>query len=115
VPKVYPTPVSASVLGTTVTFSAPTAGAGNGDAVRPNNVIHVRNGATASSLTILYGATVDGQAVTSKTVTLPSSTDLLIGPFSNSAPQSSGTDAGLVYVEYTNVTTVTRAVYTSPF
>lgn len=113
--KTYPTPVSASILGTAVVYTAPTAGVGNGDAVRPNNVIYIKNGATPSSMTIKMGILVDGQAVTDRTVTLPASTDLIIGPFSTNVPQPSGTDAGLVYVEYANITTVTRAVLVSPF
>lgn len=100
-----------SVAGTQLTYTAVTAGAGNGDMVRPNAVLLVRNGSgSALTVTLITGGTVDGLAIADATVTVPAGADMAIGPFGAVYPQPSGVDVGQVYVEYSSATTITRAV-----
>ena len=44
-------------------------------------LLHVKNGGTASTLTIKTQGTVDGLAVADRTVAVPEDTELFIGPF----------------------------------
>jgi hypothetical protein len=69
-------------------------------------MLHVKNGATACVVTIDIAKTVDGQAVTDPTVTVPESEDRFIGPF----PPSIYNDAdGHVNVSYDDESNVTVA------
>lgn len=109
-PRTFVSPVSPAVTGTQLTYSAVTAGAGNGDAVRPNVALLVKNGSGASlTITLITGGTVDNLALPDPTITVPAGQDFLIGPFPGSYPQQAGTDVGYVYVEYSSATTITRA------
>src|SRR5690242_9609176 len=100
-----------------LTLAAPGLGAGNGDLVPTSSIIWVKN-ANASSMTVtikMTGTTVDGQTITDKTVTVGATTNMLIGPFTDNMKQSSGTGSGYVLVEYSSVTSLTRAVIDTPW
>lgn len=101
--------------GLVAAFTAPTSGVGNGDIIDTGRVVLVVNNAGGSSITVtvLTPVTVDGLALTPLTVTVAAGTIAYIGPFSTSTfgrPTSAGVDANRAYVEYSSVTSVTRAV-----
>ena len=99
--------VTPSVAGAAIAYSAPTA---EGDQVRPNTVLLVNNGSgSAITLTLVTGGTAGEYAVADPTVTVPAGAERAVGPFSAIFPQPSGADAGWVYVDYSSVTSVTRA------
>lgn len=91
------------------------AAAGGGDAIVGNagkTYLHVKNGGGSSiTVTLPFNSTavVDGQAATSKTVTVANGTEKVIGPF----PPSLYNDVnGKVQVTYSGVTTVTVGAFT---
>jgi len=91
-----------------------TAAAGGGDSF-PNTgreYLYVANGdASSKTVTLVYAATTDGQAITNRTVAVPAGESMLIGPF----PTSLYNDAnGRVAVTYSAVTSVTVAVFSAP-
>lgn len=116
-PRVAPTVQAPSVSGVQLTYAAPNAlGAGNGDILPANCVLLVRNGSGAGlTLTIITGGTQDNLALPDVSVVVPAGQDFLVGPFPESYKQTSGVDAGKVYVEYSAITTITRAALVSPF
>lgn len=94
--------------GVTLTWGAPTV---DGDAVRPGNVLLVRNtSAGAITLTLVTGGTSGNYAVADPTVAVPAGATVAVGPFGQVFPQTSGTDAGWVYVDYSAVAGVERTV-----
>jgi hypothetical protein len=75
--------------------------------------VHVINGGGSPCLvTIPTPATVSGLAIEDKVVTVPAGEDRMIGTFEPGLYNNpaGGTDAGELYVEYDQVTTVTIAV-----
>lgn len=109
--RVVPSVRRASAQGTTVTLSAPIA---DGDAVPPGSALLVNNtDASALTVTVVTGGTVgSGLAIADITVTVPATTMELIGPFTEDFLRQPGGGAtgGLVHVDYSRVTNVTRAV-----
>lgn len=82
----------------------------NGETI-PNNgttFLHVKNtGGGACTVTISIPGQVDGQAVASRTVSVPATTgDRMIGPFPTGTYNQSG---GVVNVDYSTGTGVTAA------
>jgi len=70
--------------------------------------LHVKNGATDVIVTVPVGVSVDGQAVTNRTVTVPGTEERMIGPFPPGLfNQANGAEA---HVDYDDVTNVTVAV-----
>lgn len=101
-----------------LTLAAPNAaGAGNGDAVDPKSILWIKNAAVGSiTVTIkMTGILVDGQAVADKVITVGATTNMLIGPFTQNMAQTSGTNAGQVLIEYSSITSVTRAFLKTPW
>lgn len=100
-----------------LTLAAPGLGAGNGDLVPANSILFVKNAnASPMTVTIKMAATVDGQAVADKTVTVGATTNMLIGPFTQNMKQTAvGTSFGLVLLEFSSVTSLTRAYIASPW
>lgn len=95
-------------------FTAPTSGVGNGDIIDTGRVVLVVNNAGGSSITVtaLTPITVDGLNLEDLVVTVAAGAVEYLGPFSASTfGQPTGSaDAGRAYVEYSSVTSVTRAV-----
>lgn len=83
----------------------------DGHSVATSDIVHVRNAAaSAITVTIQTPATVAGLAVADQTVSVPAGGDRFIGGFRADAyAQPSGTDAGLVWVDFSAVTSVTVA------
>lgn len=94
--------------GLAATYSAADAASGNDFANSGAEFLHVKNtGASPVTLTIPTSITIDGLAVTDRTVTIPATTgDLFIGPFDNSFY---GAD-GRVQLDWSGATGVTVAV-----
>lgn len=75
--------------------------------------IHVINGGgSPCNVTVPTPATVGGLAIEDKVVAVPAGEDRMIGTFDPGLynQPSGGTDSGNVYVEYSQVTSVTVAV-----
>ncbi|GAA5078611.1 hypothetical protein [Streptomyces similanensis] len=71
-------------------------------------LLHVKNGSGSSvTVTLKIGKTVEGQSVTSPTVTVAAGADQFFGPFSDNYEQPDGTDT--VFVDFSAVTSVTVA------
>jgi hypothetical protein len=75
-------------------------------------VLAIINGSTASTATINLAVTVEGQAVTPFSVTLPTSntTPQLLGPFDRNYTQADGN----IYIDLSSITGVTVAVLQLP-
>jgi hypothetical protein len=73
--------------------------------------LHVKNGATACVVTVLTPRTVDGQAVTARTVTVPATEERVIGPFPPETFNQRGAAGDVVHVNYDDVTNVTVGVF----
>jgi hypothetical protein len=70
--------------------------------------VHIFNDDTASkTITIPVPQTISGLSVEDKTVSIPASTDMLIGPFLER--QTYRQDDGTVYIDYSATTLVTIA------
>lgn len=91
----------------------------NGDVVDAGKVFVLVKNSSASSInvTVTATATVTGLAVGNMVVSVAAGAEEMIGPFPkqtfgqpNGANQSGGNDAGRVYVDYSAVASVTRAV-----
>jgi hypothetical protein len=106
-----------SLTGQTVTLTAPPgAGAGNGDALPAGSTLWVNN-ASGSSITVTLSIprTYLGYAITSPTVTVPATTQMLIGPIpADPFGVTTGADVSRVHVDYSSITSVTRAVLNVP-
>ncbi len=93
----------------------PTFGAAETDGNSWNNTghefIHVKNGATNVDVTIQTARTVDGQAVTNRTVTVPATEERLLGPFPPALFNQGGSIGDVVHVNYDDVTNVTVGVF----
>lgn len=107
------TPQTVTRAGITPTMtSAPATGAGNGVSFSNNGRrwVRVKNaGGSACNVTLNLGSTVDGQTPAAKTVTVAATTgDMLMGPF---PPGDYNTGAGLMTIDFDNVTSVTVGVF----
>ena len=81
-----------------------------GDAVRLSNKIWINNGSLASvTVTLITGGTAEGLAVDDPTVTITAGQAKLIGPFPAVFGQPAGVDGGWVFINYSSITSVTRA------
>jgi len=70
--------------------------------------LHVKNGAASPiTVTIQTPGTVDGLAVAEQIVTVTNAEERMIGPF---PPNIYNQSDGMVYVDYSSVTTITAAV-----
>jgi len=88
-------------------------GAANGDVIDAGVVsLMVTAGATPTTVTVISTPTVDGLDVEDLSVTVGATSTRLIGPFParTFANPVGATDPGRVYVDYSSVATVTRAV-----
>lgn len=109
--------IAPSVNGVTVALTAPPAsGAGNGDAVPVGSTLWVNNGsASPITITLNIPQTYLGYAITSPTVSVPATSAMLIGPLPGTPfGVTSGADIDRVHVDYSSITTVTRAVLNVP-
>jgi hypothetical protein len=107
--RAVPTVSRATKAGTAYALAAAPV---DGDALPPNAVLHVKNGAGAPiTLTVVTPSTVDGLAIGDFTATVPAGGERLVGPFPEAHfRQTSGATKGLVHIDYSSVTSVTRAV-----
>lgn len=106
-----------TLTGTTVALTAPPgAGAGNGDAVPVGATLYVNNGSgSAITITLNIPRTYLGYVLTAPTISVPATSAMLIGPIpADPFGITSGTDVSRVHVDYSSVTTVTRAVLNVP-
>lgn len=104
---------SISRSGITPSFAAADA---NGHKFRNDGKVflEVKNAsASPITVTIQTPGTIDGLAITDRTVTVAATTgDVMIGPFPPGAyNQKSGSDRDMVYVDYSAVTSVTVALF----
>lgn len=76
----------------------------------------VRNsGGAEYDVTIITGATVDGQAVADRVVSVPAGDHVLIGPFPETVyDQPSGTEAGKCQVDVENVALMLQCIRMTP-
>lgn len=104
--------VAPNVLGVTAALAGPPTA--EGDMLRPDEVLWVHNGNAATlTVTLVTGGTADSLAVADPTVSIPTGTDKIIGPFGDVFPQPSGADRGYVYVDYSVQSSVTRVALAS--
>lgn len=91
-----------------------TYAAANGDGNSFNNtgreILHIKNGATDCVVTVQTPRTVDGQAVTARTVTVTATEERFIGPFPPAIFNQGGSNGDVVFVDYDDVSNVTVAV-----
>jgi hypothetical protein len=73
--------------------------------------LHVKNGATACVVTVRTPRVVDGQAVTSRTVTVPATEERMIGPFPPATFNQAGAAGDVVHVDYDDVANVTVGAF----
>lgn len=101
-------PTTPAATGTVYTFDAANA---DGEALLPGSTLLVRNdNASALTVTLITGGTVEGLAVDDPTVTVAASTEqAILIPTAAVYRQTSGSTAGRVHVDYSDVTSVTRA------
>lgn len=85
---------------------AAAAADGNAFANDGQTFLHVVNGATDVEVTMRIPTTVDGQAVTNPTVTVPATEGRMIGPF---PPGIYNQPDGTVHVDYDDESNVTIA------
>lgn len=86
---------------------------GNMFVCNDKRVLHVKNGSGASvTVTVVTDVTRDGDlTLPDREVAVAAGAEAFIGPFDpNVYQQTSGADAGKVYVNYSAVTTVTVAL-----
>lgn len=98
-----------SLTGATVALTAAPAA---GDAVKPGSFLLVNNGSgSAVTVTLNIPRTYKGYAITSPTVSVLAGTQVAIGPIPSDpfVRIGTGTDDGFVRVDYSSVTSVTRA------
>lgn len=82
---------------------------GNWFANNGRTLFHAMNGSGGSiTITVQHPGTMDGLAVADLTVAVPAGEDRMIGPFPKRFEQG-GSAAGLVYVDYSGVTSLTVA------
>ncbi len=99
--------------------AAPGAGAGNGSAIPGTGdvFIHVKNGgASPIDVTVITGGTLEGEPVADKVIAVANASEKMIGPFRPTAfnqPTGAPTNAGQVLVEYSAITSVTVAAFTT--
>ena len=90
-----------------------TYGAANGDGHSFQNdgrtFLHIKNGATDCVITVATPRTVDGQAVTPRTVTCTADEERFIGPFPPSLFNQMGAAGDVVHVDFDDVSNVTVA------
>lgn len=70
--------------------------------------LHVKTGATGTTVTVQIPSTVDGQAVTNKTYVIGTTTERMIGPF---PPGIYNQADGNVYIDLSSSATVTLAAF----
>jgi hypothetical protein len=101
-----------SRAGITPTYNAGTVTDGDGFTNDGVTFIHVLNTGGSTTLTIQTPGTVDGLAITDRTVTIPATTGTkLIGPFPVDKYNQSD---GKVYLDWSQVTGITFAVVRMP-
>ena len=102
--KIVPTGLAPSL-------TAPTA---NGDAIKPGSQFVWVNNASGGSINVTAQTPqkVEGLDVAENIVAVPAGTQRLIGPFATGtyARPSGGADPGMVYIDYSAVASVTRAI-----
>lgn len=96
-----------TMTGQAVTYAAAPA---DGDAVRPHTTLLVKNGSGSPiTVTLVTGGTASGYAVADPTVSVGAGAEVAIGDFSDPIfRQTSGATKGLIHVDYSSVTSVTR-------
>lgn len=111
-PRDLPAVQQLSTAGLAAVYTAVTA---NNDAIVNNGrrFVHVKNGGAGSlNVTENFGPTIDGQTVAAKVVAMPAGTDRFFGPWPATYNQTDGT--GQVYLDYSVITSVTRAALELP-
>lgn len=96
--------------GLAAAYTAPTA---NNDQVANNGrrMVHVKNGSGSSlTVTVNIGGAINGHSPTGVAVAIAAGADKFLGPFPASYNQSDGN----VYLDYSAVATITRAVLELP-
>lgn len=107
-----PAAVRPSKAGTAFALSAAPAVV-DGDAIPPDAVLYVLNssGSPITLTVVTPGVSADNLAIGDYTVTVPAGAGRLVGPFPDQVyVQQSGATSGLVHIDYSSTTTVTRAV-----
>jgi len=73
---------------------------------------HIKNTEAALTVTVQIPLTVDGQAVSGRTVTVGATTgEKMIGPFPAAQYNQVATDPGAVYLDYSAVTGVSVGIF----
>lgn len=106
-------PISPSIAGAAVTYTAPTA---DGDAVHPGTTLLIKNASAAAiTVTLVTPALVDNLAIADKTLTVAAGADVLVAIPRDVIYRetTAGATFGLVPVNYSAVTSVTRASITN--
>jgi hypothetical protein len=102
-------PVAPTIDGAAISYTAPTA---EGDAVQPGTALLVKNGsAGAITVTLVTDAVINGLAIADKTLSVGAGADVLVAVPRDTIYQetSAGATRGLVQVDYSAVTSITRA------
>lgn len=79
--------------------------------------VYVKNaGASPITVTVPTPATLAGRAVADDTATVPNASERIIGPFKGNlhGQVAGGVDAGLAYIDFSAVTSVTCAAFRLP-
>ena len=100
-----------SSAGLEPTYSAAVLTDGNMFRNTGKEILHVVNAdASPTTVTLVTPATVAGLAIADQTIVIAAGEERMMGHLDPNVYNQSGTDAGKVYVQYTNVTSVTVAV-----
>ena len=101
-----------TIGGTEPTYASATLTDGDMFKNSGNEFIHVKNGGGgAVAVTIPTPKTIKGLAIEDKVVSVPAGEERIIGRFDPGLYNQSGADAGMCYIEYDQVTSVTVAVF----
>ena len=74
-------------------------------------LVHVKAGATPTTVTIQTPGTIDGMAVADRTVTVPASQERMIGPFPPEIYNQGGASGDQVFVDFSSVATITCGAF----
>lgn len=113
-PRTAVTPQAATSVGSTVTFE-PANVDGNSFTPKQGRALHVRNGsASPITVTVPTPVTSDGLSVADRAIVLEAGAHGVFGPGSSAVAGIYAQADGVVYVDYSAVTTVTVAVIDHP-